>query len=144
MVVAVTANAEIEARLYQILKKNELLDQKSVLLERLYNIDTQLAANTTDNSTAAHTNTTTSDNSTAAHTNTTTADNSTAGTNTTTADNSTAAHTNSSSSAGNHTTTNSSSNATAKPSEEDNLKALATASAAVAKATEALGKAKLN
>jgi hypothetical protein len=115
MVVAVTANAEIEARLYQILKKNELLDQKSVLLERLYNIDTQLAANATDNSTAA-TNTTTADNSTAATnttadnstaaTNTTTADNSTAATNTTTADNSTAAHTNSSSSAGNHTTTN--------------------------------------
>ena len=42
MAVAVTANSEIEARLLQILKKNELLDQKSVLLERLFNIDTQL------------------------------------------------------------------------------------------------------
>ena len=35
MVVAVTANTEIEARLYQNLKKNSLLDQKSVVLERL-------------------------------------------------------------------------------------------------------------
>ena len=81
MIVIVTANAEIEARLYQIHKKESLLDQKSVLLERLYHIDTQLAE---ANTTTTTVNSTTTGNTTTTDTTTTDVDFTTSGNSTTT------------------------------------------------------------